>query len=269
MRIQPTGTWLSGSKPSRPGFTLIELLIVVAILAILAALLFPVFGAAKESARKTVCASHLRQLGAAIQLYAADHDDAFPNTGDPYLWVGRRWRWPILPYAGTGHRRGVGFDATNRPSANPFVCPSDFVSPNQFDATSYAFSAAFYNSPHQIAEARIRNLIASLGTPGPLSQTATQTTSSVAQPAAKSMLTEWFNSHDSGGGSRVGFWGTLRPGLVPGDDRWNGGRNHVFADGHAAWLQAKGQTPSAEDCPDINLTPGGVHGVDLRRLASF
>ncbi|MCA1998016.1 MAG: DUF1559 domain-containing protein, partial [Armatimonadetes bacterium] len=142
-------------------FTLIELLVAVAVIAVLAALLFPVFARAKESARKTVCLSNLKQLGAALLLYAADQDDAFPNTGDPYLWVGRRWRWPILPYVNTGHRRGAGFDSATRPAANPFICPSDPISPGQYDATSYAYSAAFYLTPDQVAQARIRNLVAS------------------------------------------------------------------------------------------------------------
>ncbi|MDD4153709.1 MAG: prepilin-type N-terminal cleavage/methylation domain-containing protein, partial [bacterium] len=45
------------------GFTLIELLVVIAIIAILAAILFPVFGRAREQARKATCQSNLKQLG--------------------------------------------------------------------------------------------------------------------------------------------------------------------------------------------------------------
>ena len=47
---------------ARPGFTLIELLVVIAIIAILAAILFPVFAAARESARKASCTANLRQV---------------------------------------------------------------------------------------------------------------------------------------------------------------------------------------------------------------
>ena len=54
----------------RTGFTLIELLVVIAIIAILAAILFPVFARAREQARKTVCASNLRQLGLAAKMCA-------------------------------------------------------------------------------------------------------------------------------------------------------------------------------------------------------
>jgi prepilin-type N-terminal cleavage/methylation domain-containing protein/prepilin-type processing-associated H-X9-DG protein len=65
----------------RPGrlrfgaFTLIELLVVIAIIAILAAILFPVFAQARESARKTTCLSNLKQLGMGMIMYAGDYDD--------------------------------------------------------------------------------------------------------------------------------------------------------------------------------------------------
>ena len=57
------------------GFTLIELLVVIAIIAILAAILFPVFSQARESARKTSCLSNLKQLGLATMMYAQDYDE--------------------------------------------------------------------------------------------------------------------------------------------------------------------------------------------------
>jgi prepilin-type N-terminal cleavage/methylation domain-containing protein/prepilin-type processing-associated H-X9-DG protein len=58
-----------------PGFTLIELLIVIAIIAILAAILFPVFGRARENARRGSCQSNLKQLGLGIMQYTQDYDE--------------------------------------------------------------------------------------------------------------------------------------------------------------------------------------------------
>jgi prepilin-type N-terminal cleavage/methylation domain-containing protein len=62
----------------RDGFTLIELLVVIAIIAILAAILFPVFARARESAVRTQCLNNLKQIGAAILMYAQDYDEQTP-----------------------------------------------------------------------------------------------------------------------------------------------------------------------------------------------
>jgi prepilin-type N-terminal cleavage/methylation domain-containing protein len=65
-------------KSSRNAFTLIELLVVIAIIAILAAILFPVFTQAKESARVTTAISSHKQWGLALTMYSGDVDDTMP-----------------------------------------------------------------------------------------------------------------------------------------------------------------------------------------------
>lgn len=64
---------------ARRGFTLIELLCVVAILTALASIVYPVFEAARGSAKHAVCVSNLRQIYAAVTLYVGDHDDLLPT----------------------------------------------------------------------------------------------------------------------------------------------------------------------------------------------
>src|SRR3990172_7506145 len=87
----------------KKGFTLIELLVVIAIIAILAAILFPVFSAAREKARQTSCLSNLKEIHLALLIYAGDWAQrvpwslapiprctlnpwwyAWPSTADPY-----------------------------------------------------------------------------------------------------------------------------------------------------------------------------------------
>jgi prepilin-type N-terminal cleavage/methylation domain-containing protein len=68
---------------STHGFTLVELLTVIAIIAVLAALLFPVFATARGKAREIVCVSNLRQIGLSIKMYTQDYDEFYPWAVDP------------------------------------------------------------------------------------------------------------------------------------------------------------------------------------------
>jgi len=74
---------------TRRAFTLIELLVVVAIIAILSAILFPVFARARQAAHGAVCKSNLRQLAMATQMYTADWDGGLMPHAAPNFWFAR------------------------------------------------------------------------------------------------------------------------------------------------------------------------------------
>lgn len=116
------------------GFTLIELLIVIAIIAILAAILFPVFASARNKARATACLSNLKQIGTAVMQYTQDFDETFPcgNKGldsshptngasdSPTGWAGQ-----IYPYVKT---------------TQVFLCPSDSTQPGATTTPSTTYT---------------------------------------------------------------------------------------------------------------------------------
>jgi prepilin-type processing-associated H-X9-DG protein len=128
------------ARPAFGAFTIPELLITIAIIFLLAALLLPALVGAKERGKAVICLSNFRQLGAALHMYAGDHDDAFPDNMGPegihasvasgeYLnWANNVMSWELdaentngLLLATTGlgpYCGGV---------AKMFKCPSDAV----------------------------------------------------------------------------------------------------------------------------------------------
>jgi prepilin-type processing-associated H-X9-DG protein len=97
---------------------LIELLVVIAIIGILAAMVFPVFARARESARKAVCLSNVKNIALAIQMYLGDNNDCLPG-----------WEYDqrALDYMTTGAGGGTrgpcegGWEARMAWSANPYL----------------------------------------------------------------------------------------------------------------------------------------------------
>jgi prepilin-type N-terminal cleavage/methylation domain-containing protein/prepilin-type processing-associated H-X9-DG protein len=69
-------------SPTLRAFTLIELLVVLAVISLLAALLLPALGRAKESGRATACLSNLHQIGVALQLYVQENQNRLPYMSD-------------------------------------------------------------------------------------------------------------------------------------------------------------------------------------------
>lgn len=106
----------------RAGFTLIELLVVVAIIAVLAALLWtPVDRVDRATANRAECTDHLKRLVLAVQMYAEDHAETFPlglNGPSP----GYEWWKVIGPYQQRLHR-------PSRQQEDDLACPTTKVQP--------------------------------------------------------------------------------------------------------------------------------------------
>jgi prepilin-type N-terminal cleavage/methylation domain-containing protein/prepilin-type processing-associated H-X9-DG protein len=136
---------LSAGPPQgkrKRGFTLIELLVAIAIISILASILFPVFARARESARRSSCTSNLKQIGLAFVQYSMDYDGWTPGSVtngqfDPISGTNGSKSWPSMlqPYikseqifvcpsvAGNEGRR-VRSDITNSTTKNDYCVVS-------------------------------------------------------------------------------------------------------------------------------------------------
>ena len=98
-----------GAATPRAAFTLIELLVVIAIVGVLAGLLLPVLGRAKEKGRRASCLSNLHQLNISLTVFTGDHDDVYPARTDQ-----NRWPSQLQDYNLT---------------TNLLLCPSDGLNP--------------------------------------------------------------------------------------------------------------------------------------------
>lgn len=230
-----------GRKPL-DGFTLVELLVVIAIISVLTGILLPVLTAARESGRKASCQSNLKQIALAFDLYLDDNHDTYPCNGDPFLWMGRKWRWPLKPYLSLTEQQDGSPMKSKGGGRNVLLCPSDQQAARKWDGTSYSYSMTFYHTPDQIDSLTKIEDTWSVALPcQPQSQ------SSLKFPSYKALVTEWLSNHE-------------RPHVAW--NSWEGGRVYLFADGHCNYLKSREIKPGNDNWPDINLTRGGIRGRD-------
>lgn len=238
------------TKRQPKAFTLIELLVVIAIIAILAAILFPVFAQAKESAKKTVCLSNQKQLGLALIMYAGDYDDNLIYTNwicGTYL--GSPWPTPpdlLYPYSkNAGIWSCPDFPAGYWAFNQPYLAGYPYCQSTQISSTS------LYHMGYGV------NGLLMLG----YVQAAPYSMTTLANPASTGMFGEsngidgsftgWC-SNTIGGVYHV-YWLNSDPtqGWYYGWARHSNGSNFVYSDGHAKFnipslltaAQASGGTP--------------------------
>ncbi len=135
-------------------FTLLEMLIVIGIIAVLAAMLFPVFDAAKKSSKGSVCLSNLHQIGAATALYMGNYDGRYPvivngfeRTDTSFTLLGRSQSddplmFPDLTEALRPYAKSDGI----------FVCPLDVGAQIALNMFKPSFAVNNFGTSYIVAE---------------------------------------------------------------------------------------------------------------------
>lgn len=215
----------------RKGFTLIELLVVIAIIAILASILFPVFGRARDNARRSSCLSNLKQLGLAWMQYSDDYDQI-----NMPIATAVSGNWP----GGSMFSSRVCLQPYVR-NTQIFVCPSEGQQNiNSTTGLSYAYNWNLGATWNKVGNYFMTSpLKAQAGVPLPSQTPAFVESAPTGQP-------NWSNGfvlHLIGTGPMVMGVQSVQgantfSGCGQGYPRMNahfGGVNMLFADGHVKW----------------------------------
>lgn len=256
-------------RPSKWAFTLIELLIVIAIIAILAAILFPVFAAAREKARQAQCASNLKQIGIAFAQYAQDYDETYPITFDfTNNTVAKLSTWDVEINAYLKVPVGYGAMST------VFSCPDDNVARTPANAVGRSYAMPLAYNPKSASY--ITN-----GVPGPpidpthywLSRSG-RALSTLPAPATTLLLAEFpysLNEFGNGSGDTVNcavgnasgvcgvanYYSQDTDSSRRGVPYHNRGWDYLFCDSHVKWMSPE-QTIVLPDNTNGQYTDGGT-----------
>ena len=199
----------NASSHPRNAFTLVELLVVVAIVALLAAILLPVFNKARDSAKTSSCQNNLRQIGIAMELYASDYRGIYPSS-----------------YAASKNCTWSDGAAQYAKSDAIFTCPK---APERFYQRGCPPDAVVNEVGHRYDGGYVLN------TPDS-ERYSIVSQNRIRTPAQMILVTEG----DSGDVTyvRTGVGPITDDGLRDAslDYRHNSGINALFADGHTKWL---------------------------------
>jgi prepilin-type N-terminal cleavage/methylation domain-containing protein/prepilin-type processing-associated H-X9-DG protein len=224
----------------RRGFTLIELLVVIAIIAILAAILFPVFGRARENARRSSCQSNLKQIGLGFAQYSQDYDERMPLYRQSTNSNG--WALIVQPYL---------------KSLQIYQCPSETTAPDT-NPGSNGYTDYSYNLGLGFANNQPNGLNVSALTQSSLTVLVTDS-----QGARDGTSDTWDYGFNAGATPVIaGTGGTRATFLTESNNspaqRHLDGQNFAFCDGHVKWY--KGATAGQSAVVYNGCTPGTAGG---------
>ena len=276
----------------RSAFTLIELLVVIGIIAVIAAILFPVFAGIRERGRRTQCLSNERQLGMAILQYAGDNNETL-FVAKAYSMGGLGWAGECYPYvksaavfrcpndatsdvrAGdTGSLGGWALSAVSYgfnsnlagqqvpalPNSRPIpsVALGQVIAPARtvllFEISDSVVPLAVPSADDESAWGNVARGAAPIGPKGPISDpTFPMGYSSTSLSTLASFATGNMGGMLLNGATKDGI--TL-PGAKGSKPRHGDGANYAACDGHVVWLRSEqvspGNSAEASDSPPVS-----------------
>ncbi|RYX81649.1 DUF1559 domain-containing protein [bacterium] len=233
---------ISRSHHRRRGtFTLIELLVVIAIVALLAAILFPAFASARESARRASCMANLRQIGLAMEQYTQDYDERYPSL---FVDMGAKKlkdTWSLLlPYTKSEQIFECPSDARPIPT-DPYACANQGACLSNGTSPDYGFNTgAGYGDPLSFEPVPLSGLFSNSHRTDVTTQTVLEGASlaQVQNPSAIFVAGDGFGNRVDGA-TRMGFntlgWRAYNDSTVPmrqSSWRHRNWRNMLYTDGH-------------------------------------
>jgi len=221
-------------RSKRTGFTLIELLVVIAMIAILGAILFPVFAWARADTDQAICLNNTKQTALAFLIYNADYD-GFCLTTKLYDYrdgLDGSWWHPVWPYL----------------DPRLLDCPSTDPSPDYWDKGDFDLNINGEwegAAPCQGLAGYFENSV--LGEPA--------NTARVPNPSEVIMFFEKNTGYTSSVWIRACFWGEY---MYPGNHNNEAGMHFAFLDGHVKYITTEG-------APVYDDHIGTWHGITFCR----
>lgn len=263
-------------------FTLIELLVVIAIIGLLAAILFPVFARARESARRTSCQSNLKQIAAGLIQYTQDYDEQYPAAGMyNNQALGYGWAGDIYPYVKNSQIFACPSDASDLRA--PYDTPDLQVLPR----ISYSINASlFFNyyigNGYPSASGKMAAFTAPSKTVMLLETSSERADvdniNETLSPAGPGLGSPFIFNARNYGQYDTGYLGGLTANVQRYDisyfrapqGRHFDGANYAFADGHVKWLKGSSVSPgySAKTPNDAQLNGQIAAGTANSRFAA-
>jgi len=242
------------------GFTLVELLVVIGIIALLAAILFPAFTGAREKARQTACLSNGRQINMALMQYAQDNDEIVvpwlvgdKSSTDPGY--SRLWSGLLQPYLKNGLNASTASLVQSADAQGVFRCPSfDFgrlnkgmddancdgdgspgsysgqIFPPKFTSANYSIGIPYGLGGDGSPDSPFNNYAGSGSAGGPFVNLAL---ASVVRPAETAIVSDGWTGMISDNAHFVSLFGCESA------FAHTGGQNAIFLDGHTKYVSGR------------------------------